>query len=130
MDLYAENILEHFKNPHHFGELENPSVSESESNPLCGDKYAMDLDVDDKGIIRDVAFSGEGCAISKAAVSMLCDEIIGKNIEDAGKIDKDAVYDLLGTEVSAGRAKCALLGLELLKKSLKKYSGKVKNTDK
>ncbi len=129
MDLYAENILEHFKNPHHFGELDNPSVSESESNPLCGDKYSMDLRIDDKGLIREVAFRGEGCAISKAAVSMLCDEIIGKNVEEAAKIDKENIYELLGTEVSAGRAKCALLGLELLKKSLKKYCGESKNSD-
>lgn len=129
MDLYAENILEHFKNPHHCGELDNPSVSESESNPLCGDKYAMDLMIDEAGVIRDVAFRGEGCAISKAAVSMLTDELIGVNVNDAAAIDKDKIYEMLGTEVSAGRAKCALLGLELLKKSIKKYGGKEKNTD-
>ncbi len=129
MDLYAENILEHFKNPHHFGELKDPSVSESESNPLCGDKYVMDLAIDDEGVIRDVAFKGEGCAISKAAVSMLADILIGMTVHDAAAVDKNKIYELLGTEVSAGRAKCALLGLELLKKSLKKYSGERKKSD-
>lgn len=120
MDLYAENILEHFKNPHHCGVLEDPTVSATDSNPLCGDKYEIFLKIKND-IIEDVSFRGEGCAISKASVSMLTDEIIGKKIEAAEKFDKIRIYELLGVEISPGREKCALLGLSAFKKALGKY---------
>ena len=121
MDMYAENILHHFKEPHHFGGLNKATVSAKESNPLCGDKYGMDLVIDKDGVITDASFTGEGCAISKAGVSMLMDEIIGKPLKEVEKLNKDNVLDLLGVEVSAGRVKCALLGLKTLQSAIKKY---------
>lgn len=121
MDMYAENILHHFKEPHHFGGLKKVTVSAKESNPLCGDKYGIDLLVDKSGVIKDASFTGEGCALSKAGVSLLMDEIIGKPLDEAEKIGKDNIYELLGVEVSAGRVKCALIGLKILQSAIKKY---------
>ncbi len=123
--MYAENILHHFKEPHHFGGLAKATVSAKESNPLCGDKYGMDLVIDKDGVISDASFTGEGCAISKAAVSMLMDEIIGKPLNEVEKISKENIYELLGVEVSAGRVKCALLGLKILQAAIKKYHEKI-----
>ena len=73
-------------------------------------------------MIVDAAFSGEGCAISKAAISMLMDEVIGKPIEEVEKIDKERIYELLGVDISAARVKCALIGLNTLKKAIQNYA--------
>ncbi|HLG25360.1 MAG TPA: iron-sulfur cluster assembly scaffold protein, partial [Candidatus Gracilibacteria bacterium] len=69
MDLYAENILDHYRNPQHSGKLENATVTVSDSNPLCGDKIEIGLRIDENGTIQDAKFTGEGCAISLASAS-------------------------------------------------------------
>ena len=114
-DLYRENILEHYKNPHHWGELEEPDLEFFDSNPLCGDELRVQIKVDDEGRVADVAFSGHGCAISQAAASMASDEIVGLPVEELLKLDRDFVLDLLGIDISATRIKCALLSLKVLK---------------
>ena len=113
-DLYREQILEHYKRPHHWGELEDPDLEFSDSNPLCGDELKVQLKVTD-GLVDDVAFSGHGCAISQAAASMASDEVIGMPVDDLLRLDRDFVLDLLGIDISATRLKCALLSLKVLK---------------
>ena len=113
-ELYREYILEHYKRPHHFGELEDPDLEFHDSNPLCGDELTVQLKVHD-GKVADVAFSGQGCAISQASASMVSDEIVGMPIDDLLRLDKQFVLDLLGIDISATRIKCALLSLKVLK---------------
>ena len=114
-DLYRENILEHYKNPHHWGELRDPDLEFFDSNPLCGDELRVQIKVDDEGRVADVAFSGHGCAISQAAASMASDEVVGMPVEELLKLDREFVLDLLGIDISATRIKCALLSLKVLK---------------
>jgi nitrogen fixation NifU-like protein len=114
-DLYREQILEHYKRPHHWGELEDPDLEFFDTNPLCGDELKVQLKIGDDGKIADVAFSGHGCAISQASASMASDELIGMPVEDLMKLDKDFVLDLLGIDISATRMKCALLSLKVIK---------------
>ena len=114
-DLYRENILQHYKNPSNWGELENPDLEFFDSNPLCGDELRVQLHVDDEGVIRDVRFSGHGCAISQASASMASEEIVGMRVQDVLKLDRSFVLDLLGIDISATRIKCALLALKVLK---------------
>jgi nitrogen fixation NifU-like protein len=114
-DLYRENILEHYKHPHHWGELAEPDLEFFDSNPLCGDELRVQLKVDEEGRVAEVAFSGHGCAISQAAASMASDEVVGMPVEELLKLDRDFVLDLLGIEISATRIKCALLSLKVLK---------------
>jgi nitrogen fixation protein NifU and related proteins len=114
-DLYRENILQHYKNPHHWGELHDPDFEADDLNPLCGDELKVQIKVDDAGKIEDVAFSGHGCAISQASASMASDEIIGMPVDDLLKLDRTFVLDLLGIDISATRLKCALLSLKVLK---------------
>src|SRR5438552_2408999 len=71
-ELYREEILEHYRHPRHRGALEHPDYTYEDANPLCGDRIRMDVKVAD-GRVVDVGFSGEGCAISQAATSMLCE---------------------------------------------------------
>jgi nitrogen fixation protein NifU and related proteins len=113
-DLYRENILQHYKNPHNWGELENPDLEADDLNPLCGDELKVQLKLAD-GRIEAVRFSGHGCAISQASASMASDEVVGMPVEDLLKLDRDFVLDLLGIDISATRMKCALLSLKVLK---------------
>jgi nitrogen fixation NifU-like protein len=114
-DLYREQILDHYKRPHNWGELDDPDYEFEDNNPLCGDVLKVQLKVDDDGTVEDLRFSGAGCAISQAAASLVSDEIKGMKVDDVVRMDRDAVLDLLGIDISATRMKCAMLSLKVLK---------------
>ena len=114
-DLYRENILEHYKRPHHWGELEHPDLEFFDTNPLCGDELKVQIKVDDENRVADIAFSGHGCAISQASASMASEELIGMPVDELLKLERDFVLDLLGIDISATRIKCALLSLKVIK---------------
>src|SRR5947208_15762455 len=80
-DLYREQILEHYKNPQHFGELPDADITQEGDNPLCGDVISFYLKLDD-GPLGDVRFRGRGCAIIQASASMLTDLIVGQPLQD------------------------------------------------
>jgi nitrogen fixation NifU-like protein len=114
-DLYREYILDHYKHPHNWGELEQPDLEAHDLNPLCGDELRVQLAIDDESRIEEVRFSGHGCAISQAAASMTSDEVRGMKVDDLLRLDRAFVLDLLGIDISATRMKCALLSLKVLK---------------
>jgi len=118
MDLYGEIILDHFQNPHHYGRLEHANLSGRDSNPLCGDQIQLDLIADREGVITDVGFTGQGCAISQASASMLTDELIGKTLFEAAQMGNEDIYKLLNISLTTSRIKCALLALATLKKTI------------
>jgi nitrogen fixation NifU-like protein len=113
-DLYRQDILDHSQNPRNFGTLDQPDISAEDSNPLCGDKIRMDLRVKD-GTIEDVRFTGVGCSISRAAASMLTEEIKGKTLEEVRRIGREEILEMHGIELGPVRLKCALLALKTLK---------------
>ncbi|MEA3322699.1 MAG: SUF system NifU family Fe-S cluster assembly protein [Patescibacteria group bacterium] len=117
MDLYQEEILEHYHDPHNNGKLDNPTHERCANNPTCGDKICVTIDVIND-VINDVNFEGEGCAISQAATSMITDKIKGGTVQDALDIKRDDMTELLGIEISIGRIRCALLGIETIQKAL------------
>ena len=114
-DLYRENILQHYKRPHNWGELPDPDLEAEDLNPLCGDELKVQLKLDGDGRVAEVRFSGHGCAISQASASMASDEIGGMSVDEILKLDREFVLDLLGIDISATRLKCALLSLKVLK---------------
>lgn len=114
-DLYRDEILEHYRNPHNFGILEAPTTSKEGANPLCGDRITLMLAIDDNGTVENVAFTGRGCAISQASASMLTDEIKGKSLDEISHMGSQDVLDNLGIEISPARMKCAMLSLETLR---------------
>jgi nitrogen fixation NifU-like protein len=113
-DLYRDFILEHYKRPRNFGELEPHDLEAQEQNPLCGDELGVQIRVAD-GRIADLRFNGHGCAISQAAASIASEELIGMDVEEAAALDADWMLDLLGIDISATRRKCALLSLKVLR---------------
>ena len=82
-ELYRDVIVEHAQHPRHHGRLDGPDVVWREGyNPLCGDRVTVYLDVAD-GVVRRAAFTGEGCAISTAAASLITDAVVGRTVEEA-----------------------------------------------
>ena len=126
-ELYQEVILDHNKNPRNFREIENPDKQADGNNPLCGDQLRVFVALDGE-TISDVAFTGSGCAISKASASMMTQTLKGKTRAEAevlfdefhrmvtGKLDIEADENRLGKlRIFAGvlefpaRVKCASL---------------------
>lgn len=114
-DLYRQQIIERYKNPHHRGELDPHDITYEDDNPLCGDHIRIDLRVDDSDVVTEAAFSGQGCSISQASADMLVESVIGKPLEEVKQIDKETLLDMLGIELGPVRLKCALLSLKVLK---------------
>lgn len=113
-DMYRENILDHAQNPRHPGILNPADVDHEEHNPLCGDRLRLTLRLDENNHIRQVAWDGEGCAISQATASMLAEEILGKSLDEVRGLTRDDVLELLGIPLTMNRMKCALLSLKTL----------------
>ena len=82
-ELYRELILDHARQPRHFGRLENATHEAIGINPLCGDKLRLYLCVDEDNRIEDTRFEGSGCAISMASASLLTDVVIGQTVDRA-----------------------------------------------
>jgi nitrogen fixation NifU-like protein len=116
-DLYRDYILEHYRRPHNFGTLDEPSASIEGNNPLCGDRITLQIHVAD-GVVDQIAFTGRGCAISQASASLLTDEIKGKPVADVAAFRADDLLDLLGIEISPARLKCAMLSHDTLQQAL------------
>ncbi|HWC20577.1 MAG TPA: SUF system NifU family Fe-S cluster assembly protein [Terriglobales bacterium] len=87
-DLYQEVILEHSKAPRNYRELPAANHKAEGYNPLCGDHFMLYLDMEGDRI-RDIAFQGSGCAISKASASMMTQSVKGKSRQEAEKLFAD-----------------------------------------
>lgn len=126
-DLYQQVILDHNKKPRNFKRLETANRSADGHNPLCGDQLTVYLEMDGD-MIKDVSFEGSGCAISKAAASMMTQTVKGKTYAEAealfhefhrmvkGELDTEVEPNSLGRlKIFAGvrdypaRVKCASL---------------------
>jgi nitrogen fixation NifU-like protein len=121
-DLYRDYILDHYKHPRNFGELEPHDLEAHEHNPLCGDELGVQIAVDD-GRIADLRFNGHGCAISQAAASIASEELKGMKLDEAGQLGADWMIELLGIPVSATRRKCALLNLKAVRGAITGENG-------
>lgn len=109
-DMYRQQILDHYRNPRNYGEIEEPSFTHVGENPTCGDTIRMDVVLDDDGeTIQQVAFTGDGCAISMASASMLSQKLKGMTVEELAELDRDDIVDMLGVDISPMRIKCAVL---------------------
>ena len=135
-ELYQEVILDHNKNPRNFREMETATNTADGNNPLCGDALRVYVEMEDDRV-KDVAFKGSGCAISKASASMMTQTVKGKSKEEAeilfdefhkmvtGELDIEQDENQLGKlKIFAGvlefpaRVKCASLSWHTLHAAL------------
>lgn len=138
-DLYQEVIFDHNRNPRHHKKLDDANRQAQGFNPLCGDRVTLYLKVDENGIIRDVGFDGNGCAISVASASLMAETLIGKNEREAEELfqkfrdmmmnsNPDAaplgkLNALSGVKEFPSRVKCATLAWHALHAALAKQKG-------
>ena len=120
MDVYAENILDHYRHPRGKRRLPHPSVTHEETNVSCGDSLTVDLAITD-GVVREIGWEGSGCAISQAAISLLSEELPGTSLEKIDAFAPQDVYDLLGVPIGPRRVKCALLGLQAVQNAARAF---------
>jgi len=126
MNIYAQNILDRYKQPFHKDKKIDATIKHGEANHACGDVVDIQIEMDHPGVhrgaggdqVKAYSFTGNGCAISMASADMLGDLIEGMTTEEALKIDKDDVYEVLGIEISVRRSKCALLALLAIQNGL------------
>src|ERR687893_304205 len=135
-ELYQQVILDHNKKPRNFQKLENANRVSEGFNPLCGDQLTVYM-LMDEGVVRDLSFVGTGCAISKAAASMMTQSVKGKTREEAqtlfdefhrmvtGELDERETPHSLGRlTIFAGvrdfpaRVKCASLSWHTMRAAL------------
>jgi nitrogen fixation NifU-like protein len=84
-ELYQQVILDHNKKPRNFRKLEGANHSAEGFNPLCGDQLTVYLNLEDDAV-KEISFEGSGCAISKAAASMMTQAIKGKTKQEAEQL--------------------------------------------
>ena len=100
-ELYQQVILDHNRKPRNFRVLEGANRSAEGYNPLCGDQITLYLNVED-GVIKDAAFQGKGCAISKASASMMTAGVIGKRVDEAEALFQRVHAMLTSDDASPG----------------------------
>jgi len=144
-ELYRDVILDHNRTPRNFGTLPPPARTAEGHNPLCGDRLALYVDVD-QDRIRDLKFEGQGCAISMASASLMTEAVKGRTRAEAEQLI-DAVHELLtrvdrapgadlgklaalsGVQEFPARVKCASLSWHTLKAALDAPAGTSVSTE-
>ena len=125
-DMYRQQILDHYKNPRNYGEIEDADIEHVGENPMCGDTIKMFVRLaDDDETIEYVSFVGDGCAISQASASMLSGELQGRTLESVREMDRDDVVDMLGVELSPMRIKCAVLAEKVAQDGIDIHDGEL-----
>jgi nitrogen fixation NifU-like protein len=87
-ELYQSVILDHNKSPRNFGEIAAANRHAEGDNPLCGDQIAVQVALED-GVVKDVGFVGQGCAISTASASLMTEAVKGRPTEEVMRLFED-----------------------------------------
>jgi cysteine synthase B len=119
--MYKEELLDHYRNPRNFGELDSADVHVRESNPLCGDEVGLHMTFDSARQLKDIRFTGRGCVLTIATASMLTEKLIGKSWQELQQVDEAQLLEMLGIEVLPVRKKCVNLSLDALRQGLALY---------
>ena len=96
-ELYQQVILDHSKRPRNYGKLNQPTVAVDGDNPSCGDEIHLELELEADGHIKDLKFTGQGCAISQASASLMTLKLKGKS-----RSESDALLHAFTDVVTAG----------------------------
>ena len=118
MTAFRAIVLEHFRHPRNRGPLEQATASADGANPLCGDRIRVQVRVID-GAVDDARFTADACAICIASASVLTEHVRGMTVTDAVRVNAQWIHTSLEGEPPAGRAKCAVLPLDTLRRALR-----------
>lgn len=121
---YIEFLLDHYQNPRNRGRLEDADVVVSGGNPGCGDVVTLYLKKADGDSLEQVQFEGEGCTISMAGASIICEMAAGKPFTEFEEMGYEEIVELMGKDVVMSRVRCATVGLGTLKAGLKELRAK------
>ena len=133
-DLYQDLVMEHKRAPRHFGAIAAPTHEAQGRNPQCGDEVRVQLRVEDERV-RDIGFTGQGCAICIASTSMMTEAVLGAEVAAARALQQrfravltgqaqpeetplGKLESLAGVRAYPSRIKCALLGWHALMHAL------------
>ncbi|MCX5922637.1 MAG: iron-sulfur cluster assembly scaffold protein [Candidatus Dependentiae bacterium] len=120
MQLYQEELMDHYRNPRNKGGLEQASFASTEHNPSCGDTVKFEGFVS-AGALKSIVFDGRGCVISQGVASMLTEICKNKGILEVLALDKEYIITHLGIPLGPTRLKCALLPLQALQQGIIEY---------
>ncbi len=147
-DLYAEVVMDHNRRPRNFKKIDGADRTADGFNPLCGDQISLFLNLGDDDSIKDIGYVAVGCAISKAAASMMSEAVKGQSVADAQRVvtefrhmlthrdGEEPNYEIMGDlEILEGvanyptRIKCATLPLHTLASAIDSGSEKTVSTE-
>ncbi|MCA9380374.1 iron-sulfur cluster assembly scaffold protein [Candidatus Dojkabacteria bacterium] len=125
MDLYRQDMIDHYQNPRNYGEIFDADVIIELDNSSCGDKIKLFVKLKNDKIDK-VSFTGEGCAVAIASASKLTEYAKGKDIKHIQELTTDDLLKIIKVDLTISRIKCANLSLETLKKSINSVDRKQK----
>lgn len=126
--MYTDKVMEHFRNPHNMGEIQDPDGVGTVGNPVCGDMMTIYIKVKDNSL-EDVKFKTFGCGAAIATSSMITELAKGKTLEEAVKITRANVADALGG-LPPIKMHCSNLAADALRAAIEDYSKKQKEAKK
>lgn len=118
-ELYRDLILDHYKNPRNVGKIDAADRHGRLENVLCGDVVEVFVKYGSDGKVKEVKWTGEGCALSQASASLLSEMLVGKTEAQLKALTEQDVLSVVGQDINPSRKKCATLGLDALKEGLK-----------
>lgn len=107
--MYSAQLLDHFQNPRHAGDVADADASTEIENPVCGDIIRLSLKIQD-GRIHQIGFKAKGCVPAMACGSALAELACGKTVSEARKLRRDDLIAAVGglPQASAHAAQVAL----------------------
>jgi len=120
-DLYTDVILDHYKNPRNRREMKDPTHIANGHNPLCGDKLKLYVNVENDKI-ADISFTGQGCAIHTASISILTEKVKGLTLDEA----KELIESFIGMLIENGEADEDKLGELVVLQGVKELHARVR----
>ncbi len=125
--MYSEKVMEHFRNPRNVGEIENPDGVGEVGNPVCGDMMKITIKVENDRI-ADIKFQTLGCGAAIATSSMVTEMAMGKTLDEAMAISKQAVADALDG-LPPAKMHCSVLAADGLHAAIEDYRNRKKQKE-
>lgn len=121
--MYNEKVMNEFANPQNVGVIEDADGVGKVGNASCGDIMEISLKIDDNDVITDAKFRTFGCAAAIATSSVATQMVIGKNIDDALKIENKDVVEML-EGLPPQKIHCSVLAEEAIKEAINDYKAR------